>query len=158
MYQNLASLRHFLQKCPFKNRIINSTSGSMWRISGPYSVLHSNQNQDFQTTSLIPFQAGQWGFIEYHPPKKKHEYQPNIDHTALYRPQNFLKKRIFSLFSFKSCGIHLGKYDLNVFKRLSPEAPVRTEFLLLLRISEIFGFQWQNLAEFGRNSESFQRV
>ena len=30
---------------------------------------------------------------------------------------------------------------------LGPEAPVRTEFLLLLRISEFFGFQWQNLAE-----------
>ena len=27
------------------------------------------------------------------------------------------------------------------------ETPVRTEFLLLLRISEFFGFQWQNLAE-----------
>ena len=31
-------------------------------------------------------QAGHWGFIEYRPPKKKPEYQPNIDHTALYRP------------------------------------------------------------------------
>ena len=30
---------------------------------------------------------------------------------------------------------------------LGPEAPVRTEFLLLLRISEFFEFQWQNLAE-----------
>ena len=27
------------------------------------------------------------------------------------------------------------------------EAPVRTEFLLLLRIYEFFGFQWQNLTE-----------
>ena len=31
-------------------------------------------------------QAGQWGFIEYRPPNKKPEYRPNIDHTALYRP------------------------------------------------------------------------
>ena len=29
----------------------------------------------------------------------------------------------------------------------SAEAPARTEFLRLLRISEFFGFQWQNLAE-----------
>ena len=28
-----------------------------------------------------------------------------------------------------------------------PEAPVRSEFLSLLRISEFFGFQWQKLAE-----------
>ena len=34
----------------------------------------------------ISLQAGQWGFIEYRPPKKKPEYRPNIDHTALYRP------------------------------------------------------------------------
>ena len=33
-----------------------------------------------------PLQAGHWGFIEYRPPKKKPEYRPNIDHTALYRP------------------------------------------------------------------------
>ena len=30
---------------------------------------------------------------------------------------------------------------------LTSEAPVRSEFLSLLRISEFFGFQWQNLAE-----------
>ena len=29
----------------------------------------------------------------------------------------------------------------------SPEAPVSSEFLSLLRISEFFGFQWQNLTE-----------
>jgi len=28
-----------------------------------------------------------------------------------------------------------------------PEAPVSSEFLSLLRISEFFGFQWQKLAE-----------
>ena len=28
-----------------------------------------------------------------------------------------------------------------------PEAPVVSEFLNLLRISEFFGFQWQNLSE-----------
>ena len=33
------------------------------------------------------------------------------------------------------------------FDHYRTEAPVRTEFLLLLRISEFFGFQWQNLAE-----------
>ena len=31
---------------------------------------------------MIHTQAGHWGFIEYRPPKKN----PNIDHTALYRP------------------------------------------------------------------------
>ena len=36
--------------------------------------------------SLKQFQAGHWGFIEYRPPKKNPEYRPNIDHTALYRP------------------------------------------------------------------------
>ena len=30
---------------------------------------------------------------------------------------------------------------------LETEAPVRSEFLSLLRISEFFGFQWQKLAE-----------
>ena len=35
---------------------------------------------------LKTMQAGQWGFIEYRPPNKKPEYRPNIDHTALYRP------------------------------------------------------------------------
>jgi len=35
---------------------------------------------------LSNVQAGQWGFIEYRPPNKKPEYRPNIDHTALYRP------------------------------------------------------------------------
>ena len=34
----------------------------------------------------MQIQAGHWGFIEYRPPKKKTEYRPNIDHTALYRP------------------------------------------------------------------------
>ena len=38
------------------------------------------------TAYSIQMQAGQWGFIEYRPPKKKTEYRPNIDHTALYRP------------------------------------------------------------------------
>ena len=31
--------------------------------------------------------------------------------------------------------------------RFGTEAPVRSEFLSLLRISEFFGFQWQKLAE-----------
>ena len=31
-------------------------------------------------------QAGHRGFIEYRPPKINSEYWPNIDHTALYRP------------------------------------------------------------------------
>ena len=35
------------------------------------------------------------------------------------------------------------------FRKLTPEpeAPVSSEFLSLLRISEFFGFQWQKLAE-----------
>ena len=54
----------------------------------------------------ISLQAGQWGFIEYRPPNKKPEYRPNIDHTALYRPNidrkiylKLLKKRAFTLFT-----------------------------------------------------------
>ena len=39
------------------------------------------------------------------------------------------------------------KVEEGVYPVPMPEAPVRTEFLLLLRISEFFGFQWQNLAE-----------
>ena len=39
-----------------------------------------------QGENHIAMQAGQWGFIEYRPPNKKPEYRPNIDHTALYRP------------------------------------------------------------------------
>ena len=39
-----------------------------------------------QGENHIAMQAGQWGFIEYRPPNKKSEYRPNIDHTALYRP------------------------------------------------------------------------
>ena len=42
------------------------------------------------------FQGGQWGFIEYRPPKKK----TNIDHTALYRP-NIDRKS-----SLKSAHLH----------------------------------------------------
>ena len=40
-------------------------------------------------------------------------------------------------------------YVLMLIPLVAPkaEAPVRTEFLRLLRISEFFGFQWQNLAE-----------
>ena len=34
-----------------------------------------------------------------------------------------------------------------LFNNVRPEAPVRSEFLSLLRISEFFGFQCQNLAE-----------
>ena len=34
-------------------------------------------------------QAGHWGFIKYRP-QKKPEYRPNIDHTALYRPNILL--------------------------------------------------------------------
>jgi len=37
--------------------------------------------------------------------------------------------------------------DLPCFRILEAEAPVRSEFLSLLRISEFFGFQWQKLAE-----------
>ena len=33
--------------------------------------------------------------------KKNPEYRPNIDHTALYRPQKFLKKRVFTHFATK---------------------------------------------------------
>ena len=36
--------------------------------------------------NVFLLQAGHWGFIEYRPPNKKPEYRPNIDHTALYRP------------------------------------------------------------------------
>ena len=59
-------------------------------------------------------QAGHWGFIEYRPPKKNPEYRPNIDHTALYRPQKFLEKCTFTIFTFKSWDIHiLGKWGLS---------------------------------------------
>ena len=46
-------------------------------------MTHSSWMLAFTWTYL---QAGHWGFIEYRPPKKKPEYRPNIDHTALYRP------------------------------------------------------------------------
>ena len=59
-----------------------------------------------QGENHIAMQAGQWGFIEYRPPNKKPEYRPNIDHTALYRPNidrkiylKLLKKRAFTLFT-----------------------------------------------------------
>ena len=39
-----------------------------------------------------------------------------------------------------------GRIDLGSSEQ-RPEAPVSSEFLSLLRISEFFGFQWQKLAE-----------
>ena len=39
-----------------------------------------------QGENHIAMQAGQWGFIEYRPLTEETEYRPNIDHTALYRP------------------------------------------------------------------------
>ena len=41
---------------------------------------------EFDECNVEQKQAGHWGFIEYRPPKKKTEHRPNIDHTALYRP------------------------------------------------------------------------
>ena len=44
-------------------------------------------------------------------------------------------------------GKHGGKKGQKIRAGVSPEAPVVSEFLNLLRISEFFGFQWQNLSE-----------
>ena len=51
-------------------------------------------------------------------------------------------------------GAPLWTYWLGFGETCKSEAPVRSEFPSLLRISEFFWFQWQNLA----NSESFQKV
>ena len=40
----------------------------------------------------------------------------------------------------------------------SPEAPTGSEFLSLLRISEFFGFQWQNLAEILRLFKKYNNL
>ena len=52
----------------------------------PLPPLITNGFRDWFFFEPFPIQAGQWGFIEYRPPNKKPEYRPNIDHTALYRP------------------------------------------------------------------------
>ena len=49
-------------------------------------------------------QAGQWGFIEYQPPKKNRistNYRPHSTLSTKYRPQKLLKKRVFTRFATK---------------------------------------------------------
>ena len=61
---------------------------------------------------LFIYTAGRpLGFYRISTTNKKPEYRPHSTLSTKYQPQNFHKKRIFSLFSFKSWGIHLGKWD-----------------------------------------------
>ena len=60
-----------------------------------------------QGENHIAMQAGQWGFIEYRPLTEETKYRPNIDHTALYRPNSDRK------ISLKSAYFH---YFLQVLR------------------------------------------
>ena len=59
-------------------------------------------------------QSGQWGFIKYRPPKKiqiSTKYGPNIDHTALYRPnidrKSSLKSAYLQNYTFRDKSTHV---------------------------------------------------
>ena len=54
---------------------------------------------------------------------------------------------ILAIYQGKFCSGKFGFKHENLDWGQAAEAPVRSEFLSLLRISEFFGFQWQKLAE-----------
>ena len=82
-------------------------------------------------------------------------WQTPSDHYYKQKPASCQLSSSVLYLIFKACSGQQGwgTTQVGTWKNLKDnfllrtEAPVRSEFLSLLRISEFFGFQWQKLAE-----------